>query len=118
MRKRLEPVVARGEIACARCGQMIGQGEEWQLDHRDDGRGRLGPSHRRCNAKAGWESMVASVGGNGSGTVLEEMPYRWSQRWHDDPPIGTIVFLGNGQAEIYAGDGEWHIVDADTLRRP
>jgi hypothetical protein len=35
--------------------------------------------------------MVASVSRNGSGTVLEEMPYRWSQRWHDDPPIGTIV---------------------------
>jgi hypothetical protein len=109
MRMRLEPVVATGEIACARCGQMIGQGEEWQLDHRDDGRGWLGPSHRRCNAKAGWESMVASVSGNGSGRVFEEMPYRWSQRWHDDPPIGTIV-LGHERV-IYLGNGVWQALD-------
>ena len=70
MRARLEPVVATGEVGCARCGQLIGQGEEWQLDHRDDGRGWLGPSHRQCNAKAGWASMVASVSENGSGKCL------------------------------------------------
>ena len=67
IRTRLEPEVASGEVACARCGQLIEQGEEWQLDHRDDGRGWLGPSHRRCNARAGWGSMFASVSGNGSG---------------------------------------------------
>jgi hypothetical protein len=106
MRKRLEPVVARGEVACARCGQPIGQGEEWQLDHRDDGRGWLGPSYRGCNARTGWESMVAAVSGNGSGAVLEEKPYRWSERWSDDPPIGTTV-LGNEHV-IYLGNGEWH----------
>ena len=49
--------------------------------------------------------MVASVSGNGSGPVLEEGPYRWSQRWHDDPPIGTIV-LGHERV-IYLGNGDW-----------
>jgi hypothetical protein len=33
-----------------------------------------------------------------------ERPYRWSRRWRDDPPIGTIV-LGQDQV-IYLGDGE------------
>ena len=32
-----------------------------------------------------------------------EQPYRWSQRWFDDPPIGTIVFLGNGNDEGQIG---------------
>ena len=30
-----------------------------------------------------------------------ERPYRWSQRWHDDPPIGTVV-LSHDQI-IYMG---------------
>jgi hypothetical protein len=25
-----------------------------------------------------------------------EAPYRWSRRWHDEPPIGTEVLLGDG----------------------
>jgi hypothetical protein len=33
------------------------------------------------------------------------MPYRGSQRWSDDPPIGTIV-LGNERV-IYLGNGDW-----------
>jgi hypothetical protein len=37
------------------------------------------------------------------------MPYRWSQRWYDDPPIGTIV-LGHERV-IYLGDGEWQPLD-------
>jgi len=51
--------------------------------------------------------MVASVSANGSGAVLEEKPYRWSQRWFDDPPVGTAVTLGDGRAEVYVGRGEW-----------
>ena len=34
-----------------------------------------------------------------------EQPYRWSQRWFDDPPIGTVV-LGHERV-IYLGNGEW-----------
>ena len=36
-----------------------------------------------------------------------ERPYRWSQRWHDDPPIGTINYDGGSNPEIYMGDGDW-----------
>jgi DNA-directed RNA polymerase subunit RPC12/RpoP len=43
--------------ACARCGRPITD-DDWQLDHRDDGGGYLGPSHKRCNAKAGAIKLI------------------------------------------------------------
>jgi hypothetical protein len=43
MRRRLAPV-ATGTVECAHCGELIEPGSPWQLDHRDDGRGWLGPS--------------------------------------------------------------------------
>ena len=36
-------------------------------------------------------------------------PYIWSQRWHDDPPIGTVV-LGHERV-IYLGNGDWQSLD-------
>jgi hypothetical protein len=104
MRRRLAPVVATGTVKCARCDEPIEPGADWQLDHKDDGRGWLGPSHKSCNARAGWEKMIAS---NGNRVDLEEQPYRWSQRWSDDPPVGTQVGLGNGMCEVYLGAGQW-----------
>jgi hypothetical protein len=98
MRRRLDPVVQSGTVPCARCGELIEPGSPWQLDHRDDGRGWLGPSHQRCNARAGWEKMVAANGHSGS---LEEQPYRWSQRWSADPPPGTTVNLGGDKMWSY-----------------
>jgi hypothetical protein len=53
--------------------------------------------------------MVASVSGNGSRAVLEEKPYRWSQRRSDDPPIGTIVLCHD--RVIYLGNDEWQPLD-------
>jgi hypothetical protein len=35
--------------------------------------------------------MVARHGGGGD---FSEQPYRWSQRWFEDPPVGTTVNLG------------------------
>lgn len=49
-RRSWEPKVARGDIACARCGNLIEPGEPWDLDHDDSDRTRyLGPSHASCN---------------------------------------------------------------------
>jgi hypothetical protein len=45
--------VDSGQCPCARCGQLIPIGAPWHLDHSDDGRGWLGPSHAYCNLKAG-----------------------------------------------------------------
>jgi hypothetical protein len=38
-----------------------------------------------------------------------ERPYQWSQRWSEDPPVGTEVFLrdGRGSVEVYLGGGRW-----------
>ena len=41
--------------------------------------------------------------GNGNRVDLEEQPYKWSQRWSDDPPPVLTVNLGNGLVEIYLG---------------
>jgi hypothetical protein len=108
MRARLTPLVARGTVACARCGQLIGSDEKWELDHRDDGHGWLGPSHQRCNARAGWEAMVGANGGR----EFTEAPDRWSRRWHDVPRVGTEVFLGDGLVEVHVGRGIWQTVAA------
>jgi len=48
-RKALAPLVAAGEMLCARCGLVIEPGEPWDLDHSDDRLTYLGPSHARCN---------------------------------------------------------------------
>lgn len=52
LRKRWARVVAAGNVACSRCGQPIDPLEPWDLDHADDRRGYLGPSHRACNRDA------------------------------------------------------------------
>jgi hypothetical protein len=52
LRKRWAPKVRAGKVICARCGEPIGPGELWDLDHDDEDplqRRYLGPSHRRCN---------------------------------------------------------------------
>lgn len=112
MRRRLEPIVQTGTVPCARCGELIEPGSEWHLDHRDDGRGWLGPSHKACNLRGGWEKMIAT---NGHRDGLEEQPYRWSQRWSDDPPPGTTVNLGDGLMEVYVGSGIWQTVRRASL---
>jgi hypothetical protein len=40
-----------------------------------------------------------------------ERPYRWSQRWRDDPPVGNVNYDGGRNPEIYLGNGEWQPLD-------
>ncbi len=51
-RRRLEKVVKSGGAICARCGELIEPDEPFDLDHREDRTGYLGPSHRHCNQRA------------------------------------------------------------------
>lgn len=42
--------VRHGDVACARCGDLIEPDEGFDLDHDDNDRTQyLGPSHIRCN---------------------------------------------------------------------
>jgi hypothetical protein len=46
----LAPFVAADCVRCARCGELIRQGEPWDLGHDDVDRSRYsGPEHRACN---------------------------------------------------------------------
>jgi hypothetical protein len=58
-RKRWAPIVATGQVPCARCRLLIRPGEKWHLDHREDRLGWLRPSHAYCNEKAGAERSNA-----------------------------------------------------------
>jgi hypothetical protein len=85
-RKRWAEAVASGSVKCARCKQLIHPLEPWDLDHRDDRRGYLGPSHRACNrAVAGGRVRKEPIppdnpernefyGPNGE---------KWSRVWHE-----------------------------------
>lgn len=45
--------VARGEVMCWRCGDVIAPGTAWHLGHDDDRTRYRGPEHERCNTAAG-----------------------------------------------------------------
>jgi hypothetical protein len=55
LRKRWEPVVARGIVVCGGpngCGRLILKGEPWDLGHLDGIPGEyVGPQHARCNRR-------------------------------------------------------------------
>ena len=57
--------------------------------------------------RAGWQKMVNS---NSDASVQKEQAYRWSQRWFDDPPIGTTANLGDGMVEVHLGGGAWQSI--------
>jgi hypothetical protein len=64
LRARWAPLIAGGQVLCARCEKPIHPYEHWDLGHADDHSGRYnGPEHRTCNRSAGgWK------------------------RWHPNPP--------------------------------
>jgi hypothetical protein len=50
LRRQWEREIERGEVACARCGRLIGPDEHWDLGHSDTDRSvYTGPEHRACN---------------------------------------------------------------------
>jgi hypothetical protein len=105
-RASLAPYVEAGKATCCRCHEPIHPGEEWHLDHNDTRDGYAGVSHAYCNLAAGAHKLN---GQRRATTAREEYPYRWSQRWYDDPPVGTIVF--GHERVIYLGNGDWQPLD-------
>ena len=49
-------------------------------------------------------------------TSMGNPALRWSRRWCDEPDLGTIVFLGEGLAEVHVGRGVWQNVAVSDLR--
>jgi hypothetical protein len=88
LRAAVAVAVEQGRARCARCGKPIPPGTEWDLDHEDNGKGYLGPSHAACNRATTPRNRRDAM--------------RWSRRWFDDAPEGTIV----GNDEIRRG-GQW-----------
>ena len=86
VRYRAGPPHAQRAVAFHQSGGLLA-GEEWHLDHNPDRDGYLGPSHARCNLSA----AAAVTNGRRPLPPFEEKPYRWSRRWFDDPPVGTIA---------------------------
>jgi hypothetical protein len=57
-RAQWRPYVDALQVNCARCGKLIvpdpmQAGDGWDLDHDDERRTYLGPSHASCNRSAG-----------------------------------------------------------------
>lgn len=52
-RKKWATLVESGSCTCARCGQPIQPGTQWDLDHSEDRTYYLGAAHRTCNRRAG-----------------------------------------------------------------
>jgi hypothetical protein len=91
-RRQLEPLVATGQVACSRRGQLIEPGQLWHLDHRDDRRGYLGPSHATCNLRAAAEKT------NG---MRQRGPLIWSRVWFEPIPP-NVVLRGKAIGEVNA----------------
>ena len=102
-RAAIAPLVNAGKATCARCNEPIHPDEEWHLDHNDTRDGYLGVSHAYCNLSAG----ANKANGRRRPEPYVQLPYRWSRRWFDDPPVGTINFDGGRNPEIHVGNGEW-----------
>lgn len=98
VRQPWEPLVAAGQVQCARCHRPILPGEPWDLGHVDGGdpKAYVGPEHARCNRATASRHRRPSVippdypaddpeNGVywGEPDPLTGAPRRWSRLWHD-----------------------------------
>jgi hypothetical protein len=109
-RAAIAPLVNAAKTTCARCLEPIRPGDEWHLDHNDARDGYLGVSHSYCNLAAAAHKSNDSR----RHPTEAQRPYRWSQRWCEDPPAGTVVFNGGNPIEVFNGDA-WITVERDDL---
>jgi hypothetical protein len=67
--------VEAGLAYCSRCGGWIQPGTLWELDHAAGKQRYLGPSHQKCNRRAGGkEGALIS-------NSKREPRIRWSREW-------------------------------------
>jgi hypothetical protein len=84
VRARVASQVASATARCTRCGAAIGKHDAWDLDHRDDRRGWLGPAHASCNRSAGALKNRRKP---------EQEPLGWSRAWYNRAPLNRSVIL-------------------------
>lgn len=78
--------VASGAVRCARCRQSINPLGPWDIDHSDDRRGYLDPSHRSCNrATAGGRVRKEIPPDDPANNVLE------SERSAVEQAVGSVA---------------------------
>ena len=110
LRKCLEPEVAAGTVRCARCGELIRSGEPWHLDHSDDRRGYLGPSHASCNTSAGARKARP---GEGSGTRPEAIEADLGYPFYSENGIGC----SRRWTSSHMSREEWEALGVEEQRR-
>jgi hypothetical protein len=82
MRAEYGRLVLAGRVRCARCGDWIVPGQEWDLGHTDDRRGYTGPEHEACNRGAGKPlrgGLVAELPPERAGVPIGDR--RWRVPW-------------------------------------
>jgi len=57
-RRRWARKVDAGGVDCARCGEPLEPGRQWDLGHDDTRQTWTGPEHRTCNRRAGQANSV------------------------------------------------------------
>lgn len=81
LRAAWAPVVARGGVACRRCGLPIPAGGEWDLGHHDVDRSLpAAPEHRRCNRRAA--ALMKQLGWRHQTPQMRAEA--WAQRYEAD----------------------------------
>jgi hypothetical protein len=89
LRAQVARVVEAGQAVCARCGRPILPSEPFDLDHGPDRSSYLGPSHRRCNRRAGARNGTAVT--NQSRRGRSGYVRVWSRVWSWPIPPDTYV---------------------------
>ena len=105
LRAELAPAVAAGRVSCSRCDLPISPGEQWHLDHVDNG----GPHDYRGVSHAYFNSIAPMTRARREGVLLEDDPERgiywspprahgeqerWSRPWSDwrnEPEYAGLV---------------------------
>jgi hypothetical protein len=85
-RALLAPLVASGQVDCARCGKRIEPGQPWDLGHVDGARRQYaGPEHRACNrATSGRWQKVEPLEPRPEPEGLSAADERWQVPWLEE----------------------------------
>jgi hypothetical protein len=95
LRRQLAPIVATGTVRCARCGELIGARERWDLGHLDGGAPDeyQGPEHVRCSRATVSHARAAAA-------AAARDPYAEHPAEFPRPRVARGVGTGDGRARL------------------